>query len=250
MGGCICFVLEMPGEVVNASSFCFVAVVKVGEELSEGVSPFFAVFEAFELVGDFCRCWGFRWFVKVPVLPPGLFEKFLVFAVPSLLFLVFFEADLVGKLEHWVVRGVVSSFAESVCFLLRFSRLVWCGCAHLIRAGARSSSVVKFISRRSLCHCPICAGCQYVGMRVFPVRGGSERVMPHDFSEVSFGLWGYSRQPYWAVVASDSHVGSGAGPELRSEIWGTEKEVNHRGFFVLKFSRAMGCGCICRVQTC
>ena len=57
---------------------------------------------------------------KIPVVSLSLFKDLLIFSVSSLLLLMFLEANLVGKVDNWVVMRTVDGFSESGSFNLGF----------------------------------------------------------------------------------------------------------------------------------
>ena len=222
----VCFVLYLPGEVVDYVCLLFVAVVEFGEKSAECVAPLFSIFVSFNFCGQLRGCRCFHGLREVPVLCPGLFQEFYVFSVSALLFLVFLEAYLVGEMKVRVVVCVVYGVSQLRCFNLCF------GTACLVCFGfvkkCRSQVAEGVKTHFSEISGPLSGLRGFpMGREVFiPVNGRGEGVIPEDFPEVSLWRVGKCSKANWFMVASDTGMNVGTGPELRLEVGRGKKEIN------------------------
>ena len=171
--------------------------------------------------------------VEVPVLSSSLRQDFVVFPVPSVLFLVLLEAYAVGKDKVGVFVGVVYSVFEACGFFLAFG---FTGLLHMgfleegggeVGEGSKGHVPEVFGPLCGLSGLPL-------GVKLFvPVRRGGKGLIPHDFAVASFGRVCKRSKAYGFVVASDTRVDVGTGPELRLEVGRGEKEINNSGVLMV-----------------
>ena len=165
-----------------------------------------------------------------------------MFAVSSSLLLVFLESYAVGHLKGIVFRHVVCSFSKTHGFFLGFSSSILVGFRAGEEIGAEIIECLKCHGSEITCPLPQLGGlpgCREAGV---PIGWGREGGVPKNFPQFSSGWWCNDSETNWTVIASDSEVWSSTGPELRSEVWGGEKEIDYSGVFLLTFGWPRGAG--------